>query len=189
MFYENRFHHQHHHHHRHRHHRCSHRHHHCRFFSYNNTGNVTVYELEAVGQFAKCCGAQPCFVELINASFWTICCGQITVEIRGRILTYAPLFQNGFANCVQAWLWPFLFSTTIVKASPPLPHFFVLIYDHHELRCQWAAAKHAGAKLKNQNLFVIFIRSGQVRPARQTAEPFQGANATCIHSTWYLVQT
>ena len=29
-------------------------------------------------------------------------------------------------------------------------------------------------------------RSGQVRPARQIGEPFQGADAKCIHSIWYI---
>ena len=32
------------------------------------------------------------------------------------------------------------------------------------------------------------VRSGQVRPARQIGEPFSGAGAKGIYSTWYLVQ-
>lgn len=136
-------------------------------------------------------------VAVPNPALWnlsTLHFGQFAVDklqlIYVDVFSHMRLcFKTGLPSACKLDFDPSLFSPPLLKHHHHYHIFFVLIYDHHGLRCQWAAARHAGAKLKYQNLFVIIIRSGQVRPARQTAEPFQGASATCIHSTWYLVET
>ena len=57
---------------------------------------------------------------------------------------------------------------------------------------EWDLHAKAGSPFRAQastnRVSVNGRRSGQVRPARQIGEPFSGAGAKGIYSTWYLVQ-